>query len=383
MEFKEELELLLNNYIITKKDNPNQYYKVKSKIEKIREFTTNKLGCDIICNSLLIKLEKLPSMIDNTFKIDEFNNNKDYILFLLVIMFLEEKSKEEQFILSNLTAYITNTISSINNKKITIDFKDFSIRKGLVDVLKYCVKIGILRQIDGDDELFKDNINAEVLYENTGISRYIIRNFKDEIFDYNSPSDFLKTTDTEDELNMKRYYTYRTLLFYPMYHYNDLPKEVYNYFINYRNRIKIDIGNILDGELIMFNNMAFLTTEEKQYRNTFPNSRKTLSDIILLLNKYLAKDNSDYIIISKLEFKHLLTKLHDENKKYFSKEFREMKIDKFMDVIIKEMKNYKLVVDNNDDYIFSPIVYLISGYYSKEEEEISSLEQISLEVFDV
>ena len=168
-----------------------------------------------------------------------------------------------------------------------------------------------------------------------------------------------------------------------MYHYNDLPKEVYNYFINYRNRIKIDIGNILDGELIMFNNMAFLTTEEKQYRNTFPNSRKTLSDIILLLNKYLAKDNSDYIIISKLEFKHLLTKLHDENKKYFSKEFREMKIDKFMDVIIKEMKNYKLVVDNNDDYIFSPIVYLISGYYSKEEEEISSLEQISLEVFDV
>ena len=41
MEFKEELELLLNNFIITKENNKDDYYKVKSKIKQIREFTTS------------------------------------------------------------------------------------------------------------------------------------------------------------------------------------------------------------------------------------------------------------------------------------------------------------------------------------------------------
>ena len=378
MEFKEELELLLNNFIITKESNKEDYYKIKSKIKKLREFTTNKLGCDIIINSSLIKLEKIPSVIDNTFKIEDFSSMKDYCLLTIMIMFLEDKAKNEQFILSNLTNFIENTVATIQNKEISIDFKDYSTRKSLVDVLKYITKLGIIKLIDGNDNLFKDAIDTEVLYENTGISHYIIRQFKDDIFSFNKPVDFLNTTNTEEILSKKRYYTYRSLMFYPNFSYSDFDVDIYNYFINYRNRIITDLKDLLDGDLLIYNNVALLTTVEKNSRVTFPNSRKVLHDIVLLVNDYIINEK-DYLNLEKFEFEQLLKKVHEENNKYFSKEFREMRENTFLEIIEETMKKFKLLKIENNMYKFSPVIYLTSGNYPKEESNnIDAYEQLSI-----
>lgn len=379
MEIKEELELLLNNFIITKENNKENYYKIKSKIKKLREFTTTKLGCDIIINSSLIKLEKIPSIIDNTFKIEDFNSVKDYCFLTIIIMFLEDKAKNEQFILSNLTNFIENTVATIQNKEISIDFKDYSTRKSLVDTLKYAVKIGIIKLIDGDDNLFKESMENEALYENTGISHYIIRQFKDDIFSYNKPIDFLNTTNTEDILNKKRYYTYRSLLFYPIFDYSDFDADIYNYFINYRNRIIADLKDLLDGDLLIYNNIALLTTIEKNSRVTFPNSRKVLHDIVLLVNDYIINEKN-CLNLERFEFEQLLKKVHEENNKYFSKEFREMRENNFLEIIEETMKKFKLLKVENNIYKFSPVIYLISGNYPKEENNENTYEQLSIEM---
>ena len=381
MEFKEELELLLNNFIITKENNKDDYYKVKSKIKQIREFTTSKLGCDIIINSSLIKLEKIPSMIDNTFKIEDFDNIKDYIFFVLLIMFLEEKTPNEQFILSNLTNFIINTVSAIDKKEINIDFKDYTTRKSLVDTLKYAIKIGIIRLIDGNDLLFKESVESEALYENTGVSHYIMRQFKDDIFTFTKPIDFLNVIDSEDILNKKRYSTYRTLLFYPNYDYSDFDTDIYNYFINYRSRIINDLNSILDGDLLIYDNIALLTTTEKNARLTFPNSRKVVHDIILLVNDYIINE-IDNLKLTKFEFEQIVIKIKEENSKYFSKEYREMKHNKFFEIITNTMEKFKLLKIEDNIFKFSPVIYLISGNYPKEDEEENNFEQLSIEVED-
>lgn len=379
MEFKEELEILLNNFIITKANNRDDYYKIKSKIKKIREFTTNKLGCDIILNSNLIKLEKIPSVIDNTFKIEQFDNQKDYILYMLVIMFLEDKTKDEQFILSDLTLFITNTLATIENKNMIIDFKDYSTRKSLINVMKYMIKLGAIKQIDGNDMLFKDSVEVEVLYENTGVSHYIVRQFKEDIFSYKEPIDFLNTIDTDEVLNKKRYYTYRTLLYYPVFNYSNFDTDIYNYLINYRNRISNDLNGVLDGELLIYNNMALLTTTEKYGRITFPNSKKMMHDIILLVNDYLVNVIND-LKITKIEFEQLLNKIHSENNKYFSKEFREMNNSIFFENVTENMEKLGMLKIEDDMYIFSPIIYLISGNYPNDEQIIDTYEQLSIDM---
>ena len=378
MEIKEELELLLNNFIITKEKDKDSYYKIKSKIKKLREFTTTKLGCDIIINSSLIKLEKIPSVIDNTFKIEDFNSTKDYALFVLVIMFLEDKAKDEQFILSNLTTFISNLLATIPNKELIIDFKDYSTRKSLVDVLKYTIKLGVIKLIDGNDNLFKESIDNEALYENTGISHYIIRQFKDDIFSFKEPSDYLKISNTEDSLSKKRYFTYRSLLFYPSFNYSDFEPDVYNYFINYRNRIINDINYLLDGDLLIYDNIALLTTTEKNSRLTFPNSRKVIHDIILLVNDYIVNEVGN-LTLEKFELEQLLIKIHRDNNKYFSKEYREMGDNNFFKMVTTSMEKFKLLKIEDNIYKFSPAIYLIGGKYPDDEkEDNTSFEQLSL-----
>lgn len=384
MEFKEELELLLNNFIITKANNRDAYYKIRSKIKKIKEFALTKLGCDIIVNSYLIKLEKIPSQIDQTFRIEAFDNKKDYIFFILIIMFLEEKTKDEQFILSSLIQFITNSLATFPDKEIIIDFKDFSTRKSLVDVLKYATKLGILSLVDGNDMLFKDSSDVELLYQNTGISHYIVRQFREEIFSFQKPEDFLYTMNTEDLLNKKRYFTYRSLLFYPVFHYKEFEPEIYNYFINYRNRILHDLDNILDGDILIFKNMALLTTTERVGRLNFPNSRKVLSDIILLVNDTLVKkkntfNKNGFFVFDEFEFHQILKEIKQENKLYFSKEYREMPDNKFYQVVTEAMKDFKLLTVEKNSYEFSPVVYLLNGNYPKEEVVEDIYQQLSLD----
>ena len=194
-EYFEEFNLLLNNWWITKKDNRDDYYKIKSKLTNLREIAS-KLGCDIICNNKLIKLEKNPLWLDEVYNIPNFDKKLDYVLLMVLIMFLEDKALDEQFILSNFTEYVNNVLANIDgdNKPDWTSFKD---RKSLVDVLKYAASIGIIRLRDGNDANFAENIETEALYENTTLSHYLVRNFKFDIFDTTCAQDFI-----DKELNL-------------------------------------------------------------------------------------------------------------------------------------------------------------------------------------
>ena len=53
-----ELEILLNNRWILKSDNKELYYQLRDAVGDLRKFSNEKLGCQIIDNSILIKMEK-------------------------------------------------------------------------------------------------------------------------------------------------------------------------------------------------------------------------------------------------------------------------------------------------------------------------------------
>ena len=55
-----ELETLLNRRWILKSEDKELYYKIRDAVGEIRKYSTDKLGCQIIDNSLLVKMEKIP-----------------------------------------------------------------------------------------------------------------------------------------------------------------------------------------------------------------------------------------------------------------------------------------------------------------------------------
>ena len=71
-----ELEILLNRRWILKSEDKELYYRVRDAVGEIRKYVTDKLGCQIIDNSLLIKLEKIPPVIPTVYGIGQFSSKK-------------------------------------------------------------------------------------------------------------------------------------------------------------------------------------------------------------------------------------------------------------------------------------------------------------------
>ena len=94
------LELLLNRRWILKSRERELYYQVKEELSSGEEkkFLMEKLGYQVVVNPYMIKVEKMPAVPENWMGILEFKEPIEYVFFCLVLMFLEDKEAEEQFV---------------------------------------------------------------------------------------------------------------------------------------------------------------------------------------------------------------------------------------------------------------------------------------------
>ena len=60
------LEILFNRRWVLKSEDKDLYYQIRDAVGEVRKYTTEKLGCQIIDNSMLVKMEKIP-VIPETF----------------------------------------------------------------------------------------------------------------------------------------------------------------------------------------------------------------------------------------------------------------------------------------------------------------------------
>ena len=109
-----ELELLLDRRWILKSEDKELYYKVRDSLGELRKFATEKLGCQIIENSVLIKMEKIPVIPEKFMGIRQFASKEEYVYLCVLLMFLEDRDAQEQFILSQLTEYISANVPGDN-----------------------------------------------------------------------------------------------------------------------------------------------------------------------------------------------------------------------------------------------------------------------------
>ena len=100
------LEILLERRWILKSREKELYYQIKDELGTVKKFLMEKLGYQVIVNPYLVKVEKMPATPENWMGIQEFTRKIEYVFFCMILMFLEEKEAEEQFVLSELTEYI-------------------------------------------------------------------------------------------------------------------------------------------------------------------------------------------------------------------------------------------------------------------------------------
>ena len=367
------LEILLSKRWILKDREKELYYQLKDEIGKSRDFLTEKLGYQAIITPNLIKLEKIPAYAQNWMGIQDFSDRLEYIFLCMILMFLEDRDAGEQFVLSMLTEYI-----QANIKEEQIDWTIYSYRRHLVKVMKYCVKIGILQIDDGSEDSFMKSDEGEVLYQNTGASRYFMKNFSRDISDYQSQEDFLKEEwigMNEDRGIIRRQRVYRSLLMSPGIYLNDDTEEDFAYVRHYRGMIEEELNRFFDCELQVHKTSAFLIMgEDSNLGRSFP-EENTLSDIVLLwcnLFRQKIADGSvevpagEDIVISRQQFLMISEECKRQYGSGWIKTYREMTMGEFCKKLKEYMIFMEMIMEKYDQIIVYPIVGKVAGCYPKD-----------------
>ena len=376
-------EKLLENYWFAKELNQDNYNMVKQDLTtETQDFIKNKLGYKLIVNPYLIKLEKIPGKPQSFMGIQSFDTKLEYIFLCLILIYLEERTKGEQFILSGLIDYIQNIILEINLEDIKIDFTIYSQRKSMVKVLKFIKEIGFIKIYDGDENKFAENIENDVLYEVTGISKYFMRNFATNIADCENFNDIFKNEQLgleQDKGKERKQRVYRRLFTENVVYKENQEDQDYNYIRNYRNAINQDVDKMLQSTLEVHKNGAYiLLVDDKNFKNVFP-ANNGISDVTLFINTLISErvkkgelkpQINDFIYISKIAFGKIVRETKNRYSKGFSKEYREMPEEKLQDEIVIYMKQFDMIRESKEteEYIIMPICFKIVGKYPKDFE---------------
>lgn len=368
-----ELEILLSRRWVLKSEDKDLYYRIRDALGEIRKFSNEKIGCQIIDNSLMIKMEKIPVVPERFMGISDFSSKEEYLYLCGILMFLEEKDAQEQFVLSQLTEYISaNFTGNIS------DWTVYTNRRRFVKALRYTISQGMLAVTDGTDETFMNDGDGEVLYENTGASRYFMRNFSRDIMTYSSNKDFEKNEEwsglNEDRGIARRHRVYKRLLFAPAMYREDGSDEDFEYLKNYGRRLTDELEQLIGAHVQIHKGSAYLIAgNDCKIGTSFPGSN-SLSDIILLCCTAIRSkvesgeweiDVGDMCMVNIIQFESLIKNIKSEHGAGFSKKYRDMPDGEFLRTVLEEMEKWMFIkIDKQNNQVrICPLAGKIQGKY--------------------
>ena len=364
---------LLENYLILKERDKDLYYDIKDNIDKYKSFIYDNLAYDIIIKDDFIKLEKIPGIPEEWMGINEFTEIKEYIFFILLITFLEDKNKEEQFILSSITEYIEH-----NYPDEKIEWTIFKNRKSLIKVMKFAIDIGIIKKNDGSEEEFSKSETGDVLYESTGLSRYIVRRFSKNIEDSESYEDLLGdefSGISKDLGTVRKNRVFRRLLLSPVVYNDENDNGDDDYIKSKRSFIRNTFEENLGWDIHIHKNGALAALENSnEVKDIFPN-KKGESAAVLFINKEvrrninsgnLKKEDNDTVVMSNSEFDEFIIEVRKTHGHGFTKTLRDVSEQVFINIIRNFMKDFSMIREEKDFTILMPIIGKVLGEYPED-----------------
>ena len=369
---REELEILMNRRWVLKSEEKELYYRLRDAAGEIRKFATEKMGCQIIANSLLIKMEKIPAVPEEWMGIREFTSREEYALLCVLLMFLEDKDAEYQFTISMLADYI-----SANMPVEKVDWTLYTHRRRLVKVMRYAKTQGIIQVTDGNDESFMEDQSGQVLYENTGASRYFMKNFSMDIMSYSEPEDFLESEwfGVDEERGIaRRHRVYKRPLFSPgMYRSEGIPED-FEYLKYYGRRLAEDLNENLDCDLHIHRGSAYALPQEGSRLGMLFPGNNAVSDMILLVCREVRRkveegswkvETDETIHVDRLEFERLLKDVKRAYGSGFTKQYREIQEGEYVETMMEELRIWSFirVIEKEHMVFIYPAAGKIQGRY--------------------
>lgn len=385
---EKEMNLLLNNFWITKDNDKESYYLLKKNQDKIRDFMHRTAGNKLIVHDRFIKLEKIPANARKEFGVNTFTKVLDYVILFIMLIYLEDKTRGDKFILSELIEYIKNTAVTLKLEHIP-NWDNASDRRSLIRIIDYLIGLNVIFLRDQDSKSFQENAEADALYEATGLANYVVPSFAFDIYDCKGPEDFLDLEWKDQDFDkgeVRKYKVYRHLLYAPASTKDELTWGEEDYVKHLHKSIEKELQEKIGLEVEITKNMFLTFSDEyavqKEY---FPNT-KNISDLILLINKMLRdyKKNKSIEVefdetftLSRGEFDAIIRTAREEKTAYFSKKYTDIPLNKLFEEIYTAMEAYHFIMQKKDTIVVYP---LVDRFIAKiEENKTADYEQLTNE----
>ena len=365
---KAALEQLFERFWIVREDEPLTYQMIREREHVLRRYCTEKFGYRLIVHRHFIKLEKIPVEPESWMGIQEFQHPRDYALHCCLLAFLERKSVDEQFLLSEICDYLSAEYPS----HMTLDWTNYEHRKSLIRVLNVASSFKIIRTVDGEIAGFIQNEAQEVLYEVPVIARYFMRSYPKDLFKFNSLQDILNEEYSKDSSEYRRHRVYRKLFLSPVTYRGSLDDSDFLYLRNYRNRIKADIEEHTDYRFELYKNAALLSVKTgSTLKTSFPNT-KALSDVVLQF-AYVLREQLNLYPISELgiikisypDFENMTMEVSDRFQNGWSKALRDTNIKQLSNDLLQVLIDWKMasVEEESSMILLMPLLGRTVGIY--------------------
>ena len=260
-----------------------------------------------------------------------------------------------------------------------VDWTVYNQRKSLVRVLQYAEKMYMLKNYEGNVSNYSNEASSEVLYENTGVSRYFATNFSSSIKNMRDWTDFENENSNDQKNEKTSQAVFQDLITSPAMHWNDDNGKEAMYVKTKRQFIQREMMHYLKASLLVNSHNASVVYVDAQPVGDFHPRTNMISEIVLLISQWIHEASIDKrkmtlnedqtIIISKERFQDILLKVKKEYQTLWTKEFREIQNEKFVLIVKEYMKKWMMIKENGEEIIIYPACVLTGGNYTKDVEE--------------
>ncbi len=367
---------LLENFWVVKSDDVKKFNAMKRELKNYQKFITDQIGWRLIANDEIIKIEKTPAKAKSFMGIHEFTEVDDYLILLASLIYLEDKQTHEQFLFSQYVEAITMILEPYGE----LDWTKYAKRRSLVRVMEYCVAKRLYKITDGSLDAIKQDITNEVLYENTGLSKYFTVNLNGEAKDYNSLEDFERLDEgLEYDIGRNRVNrVYKELVTSPGVTWDNIHDADAKYIKNQRFNIQRNLDKYLGGQLQVYKNSAYLmVNHEDRFGTTHPGG-KTISALVLFVSKKvvdlyhqgeLTLQNNDVIITDRDNFKAIITAAYQQHYSGLSSEYRNMDLKIVIDKVLEYLIEWGMVKIERELVLIQAAMALTGGVFPKDYKE--------------
>ena len=218
-------------------------------------------------------------------------------------------------------------------------------------------------------------MGEEILYENTGLSRYIAVNFSYSIADFQSWRDFEGGRADDGETDRGHYRinrVYRQLAAAPALYWSQMDDQDSIYLKNQRQWIQKNFSDYLGGQLHIHKNAAFLVLEEEGGFGERHPREAMLPELVLIVCRVFRENveagiwtqrPDGCIAVAREDFQAELYRCRDRYKAAWSKEYREMEDKRLLTAVVSYMKSWMMLEECGEEIVIYPAAGKIIGNY--------------------